>query len=153
MLSMSDVCCIAVLLALCLLCIFFFFKQKTAYEMRISDWSSDVCSSDLPAARREQAVQETALAAQQHAFEEPAVGRHGALGHQPREDRMTLQEVEDPARHVGGEALHHAVRHEHPFAVRARQADESPCRRQSRRYATHLGLPAVHIAEPDGART
>src|SRR3546814_987839 len=27
----------------------FFFKQKTAYEMRISDWSSDVCSSDLPA--------------------------------------------------------------------------------------------------------
>src|SRR3546814_4346271 len=32
-----------------LLCVFgfFFFKQKTAYEMRISDWSSDVCSSDL----------------------------------------------------------------------------------------------------------
>src|SRR3546814_20473561 len=28
-------------------CSFFFFKQKTAYEMRISDWSSDVCSSDL----------------------------------------------------------------------------------------------------------
>src|SRR3546814_9853981 len=32
----------------CLLCVcVFFFKQKTAYEMRISDWSSDVCSSDL----------------------------------------------------------------------------------------------------------
>src|SRR3546814_5972678 len=30
---------------------FFFFKQKTAYEMRISDWSSDVCSSDLPGLR------------------------------------------------------------------------------------------------------
>src|SRR3546814_2382452 len=29
---------------------FFFYKKKTAYEMRISDWSSDVCSSDLPAA-------------------------------------------------------------------------------------------------------
>src|SRR3546814_5176438 len=29
------------------LSLFFFFKQKTAYEMRISDWSSDVCSSDL----------------------------------------------------------------------------------------------------------
>src|SRR3546814_4366619 len=28
-------------------CLFFFFKQKTAYDMRISDWSSDVCSSDL----------------------------------------------------------------------------------------------------------
>src|SRR3546814_7514656 len=30
-----------------MLCFLFFFKQKTAYEMRISDWSSDVCSSDL----------------------------------------------------------------------------------------------------------
>src|SRR3546814_4733035 len=30
-----------------MLFVFFFFKQKTAYEMRISDWSSDVCSSDL----------------------------------------------------------------------------------------------------------
>src|SRR3546814_1280683 len=34
------------ILCLCSL-VFFFFKQKTAYEMRISDWSSDVCSSDL----------------------------------------------------------------------------------------------------------
>src|SRR3546814_3736786 len=33
------------------LVIFFFFKQKTAYEMRISDWSSDVCSSDLARGR------------------------------------------------------------------------------------------------------
>src|SRR3546814_4710062 len=37
---MTDVCILCV-------CFFFFFKQKTAYEMRISDWSSDVCSSDL----------------------------------------------------------------------------------------------------------
>src|SRR3546814_2961182 len=36
-----DVCCIMCMM----LC--FVFKQKTAYEMRISDWSSDVCSSDL----------------------------------------------------------------------------------------------------------
>src|SRR3546814_16238720 len=35
----------------CYFFFFFFFKQKTAYEMRISDWSSDVCSSDLRAAR------------------------------------------------------------------------------------------------------
>src|SRR3546814_11075271 len=35
-------CCFVVLVLF-----FFFFKQKTAYEMRISDWSSDVCSSDL----------------------------------------------------------------------------------------------------------
>src|SRR3546814_1809468 len=37
-------------------CFFFFFKQKTAYEMRISDWSSDVCSSDLAVADQVQAV-------------------------------------------------------------------------------------------------
>src|SRR3546814_16192045 len=39
-------------------CLFFFFKQKTAYEMRISDWSSDVCSSDLldQAEARRQAI-------------------------------------------------------------------------------------------------
>src|SRR3546814_6019041 len=36
------------------LCLFFFFKQKTAYEMRISDWSSDVCSSDLAMTRAEE---------------------------------------------------------------------------------------------------
>src|SRR3546814_12643761 len=40
------------MVCLCVWCfqcvyVFFFFKQKTAYEMRISDWSSDVCSSDL----------------------------------------------------------------------------------------------------------
>src|SRR3546814_15143989 len=36
----------------CSFLVFFFFKQKPAYEMRISDWSSDVCSSDLGAERR-----------------------------------------------------------------------------------------------------
>src|SRR3546814_10510206 len=47
-------CSIGLLLELYMECMclllsvwFFFFKQKTAYEMRISDWSSDVCSSDL----------------------------------------------------------------------------------------------------------
>src|SRR3546814_1652289 len=35
--------------------VFFFFKQKTAYEMRISDWSSDVCSSDLEAGQHAEA--------------------------------------------------------------------------------------------------
>src|SRR3546814_1553928 len=40
--------------ALVCYCCVFFFKQKTAYEMRISDWSSDVCSSDLPLHRHEE---------------------------------------------------------------------------------------------------
>src|SRR3546814_2757571 len=35
-----------------LVCVVFCFKQKTAYEMRIIDWSADVCSSDLPSASR-----------------------------------------------------------------------------------------------------
>src|SRR3546814_1136605 len=44
--------CVVVILIISLL-VFFFFKQKTAYEMRISDWSSDVCSSDLICLRRD----------------------------------------------------------------------------------------------------
>src|SRR3546814_6796789 len=47
---MRSVCFIFMILMVLLFPIFFFFKQKTAYEMRISDWSSDVCSSDLRAA-------------------------------------------------------------------------------------------------------
>src|SRR3546814_1384005 len=42
---LSSVCSYCVLV----MCMVFFFKQKTAYEVRISDWSSDVCSSDLAA--------------------------------------------------------------------------------------------------------
>src|SRR3546814_1090905 len=38
--------------------VLFFFKQKTAYEMRISDWSSDVCSSDLIGEEQLQAIDE-----------------------------------------------------------------------------------------------
>src|SRR3546814_21110840 len=44
------------MLFLYFLYIFFFFKQKTAYDMRISDWSSDVCSSDLSRNRRVKAA-------------------------------------------------------------------------------------------------
>src|SRR3546814_2458783 len=44
-------CCVSRLVLISSVCLvvilFFFFKQKTAYELRISDWSSDVCSSDL----------------------------------------------------------------------------------------------------------
>src|SRR3546814_5019913 len=46
---MSDICITLLVSSYLFMCgeVFFFFKQKTAYEMRISDWSSDVCSSDL----------------------------------------------------------------------------------------------------------
>src|SRR3546814_9025077 len=46
---MSVISWIEVLIVYCHHKFIFFFKQKTAYEMRISDWSSDVCSSDLNA--------------------------------------------------------------------------------------------------------
>src|SRR3546814_1141348 len=44
---MSEVCDLLVWDEVIVFLFVFFFKQKTAYEMRISDWSSDVCSSDL----------------------------------------------------------------------------------------------------------
>src|SRR3546814_14628479 len=72
---------------------FFFFKQKTAYEMRISDWSSDVCSSDLdPRGARPRRRGEHGLRAEprrrergphrqpQHGAQHPPLGpvQHGA---------------------------------------------------------------------------
>src|SRR3546814_5996662 len=68
---------------------FFFFKQKTAYEMRISDWSSDVCSSDLPcdlgvagtARRREAALASSGQSRRQRlAFCSTAVGQRSGRG-------------------------------------------------------------------------
>src|SRR3546814_11103524 len=62
--------------------LFFSFKQKTAYEMRISDWSSDVCSSDLGAGpRRLFAV------ALLHRVEKPCAGRSAARRAGPAGDR------------------------------------------------------------------
>src|SRR3546814_19654555 len=72
--------------------LFFFFKQKTAYEMRISDWSSDVCSSDLPA--RPQRFEIT----DQDILTEPIIGARQSTGlqiGQPAIDRLRigLQEI------------------------------------------------------------
>src|SRR3546814_17338060 len=55
---------------------FFFFKQKTAYDMRISDWSSDVCSSDLGVAWTYSLVAVIAP----HIFPPAFRGPHGAVG-------------------------------------------------------------------------
>src|SRR3546814_17919657 len=67
-------------------CFFFFFKQKTAYEMRISDWSSDVCSSDLGAKALNAFIVETpelALAAAKAADADRAAGTLKALSGVP----------------------------------------------------------------------
>src|SRR3546814_11354446 len=58
--------------------VFFFFKQKTAYEMRISDWSSDVCSSDL--CRAPASLASPALALRCHS----RFPRHHQSGDQPK---------------------------------------------------------------------
>src|SRR3546814_14205028 len=69
--------------------IFFFFKHKTAYEMRISDWSSDVCSSDLREAA--QAVIPEEQPATVEPVREPA-----------RSDRPDKVERADRSQHAGG---------------------------------------------------
>src|SRR3546814_7191476 len=70
--------CVLLYLFLVHLCCFFFFKQKTAYEMRISDWSSDVCSSDLRVDRD--------IARSRHHGAPPV--ETGALGAQHRIDEI-----------------------------------------------------------------
>src|SRR3546814_7198195 len=74
----------------CSMYVFFFFKQKTAYEMRISDWSSDVCSSDLLA----QHVAQVAL-----------------LGHRPVAGLFDQVMRRQPA-DFGAQRHHHALGHD-----------------------------------------
>src|SRR3546814_15194819 len=76
---------------------FFFFKQKTAYEMRISDWSSDVCSSDL-AGRGEQRIENLA------ARIDLADHRVG-IDFDPVERDMAREARVDQAARIGGQAF------------------------------------------------
>src|SRR3546814_9169413 len=65
---------------ICLFRYFFFFKQKTAYEMRISDWSSDVCSSDLVQSARLVLIVIDRLQVQAERWPALAQGQHRAPG-------------------------------------------------------------------------
>src|SRR3546814_10429300 len=75
-------------------CVVFFFKQKTAYEMRISDWSSDVCSSDLDRAfydpvRDNIHMPEPQLFKSDYEYAATALHELGhATGHKSRMDRQ-----------------------------------------------------------------
>src|SRR3546814_12264792 len=81
-----------------MLLVFFFFKQKTAYEMRISDWSSDVCSSDL---------------------DQPSLPRRGTLvgligsafygGNLLRPPRAILERADEAALHHVGDSAEHVL--------------------------------------------
>src|SRR3546814_10586593 len=100
---------------------FFFFKQKTAYEMRISDWSSDVCSSDLraeaqpvvqPAAAER--ADDAAHAERDQPERDPRFGQAGHLGHGRRE-------VAEDAEHAGEADRADAQREPHRLAVEVAQ--------------------------------
>src|SRR3546814_21057 len=94
---------------------FFFFKQKTAYEMRISDWSSDVCSSDLVEGRtppqRQRRGQHLSVGADQPACVDAVgrqqdVARDRDVGGREAELAAALVAVGDDASHLVGTTEH-----------------------------------------------
>src|SRR3546814_11324343 len=111
----------------------FFFKQKTAYEMRISDWSSGVCSSDLPEVAEQEVDVEAALvglvddddlvgpqhAVALHLGEEDAVGHH-------------LDECVGPDAVVEANRVAHGLA-DLPAALLADPLRHPPCRAAARR--------------------
>src|SRR3546814_15735385 len=91
-------------LMVCFSVLLFFFKQKTAYEMRISDWSSDVCSSDLAL---HHVQQDARIALADAAYQRQADGCHRGGGQADRDhalhraglragDRQRLLELAQP---------------------------------------------------------
>src|SRR3546814_7227267 len=96
---------------------FFFFKQKTAYEMRISDWSSDVCSSDLDAEHPGDERGVRGAVATAHLIERVFGGvrqrRHSRQGEEARTALDRVDEAENgiELRAVGGVRL---PRHDRP---------------------------------------
>src|SRR3546814_1918754 len=76
---------------------FFFFKQKTAYEMRISDWSSDVCSSDLFAN-----FPEHPFALLAYCFQHDPLDYPRPVDHTPQPSGADVQECADPGQQENG---------------------------------------------------
>src|SRR3546814_6328122 len=77
--------------------LFFFFKQKTAYDMRISDWSSDVCSSDLAYGHPPQLVPARCARSEQLVRQTVIIGEHPAILMPQRNDHRTRErgEIDD----------------------------------------------------------
>src|SRR3546814_2600025 len=92
---------------------FFFFKQKTAYEMRISDWSSDVCSSDLLAVEFTRGISEIAVDDERHERRGQIVG----------DARLALRIFMDRQAHGHIEAGCHVVPQHCPRDQRISQDD------------------------------
>src|SRR3546814_12077676 len=99
---------------------FFFFKQKTAYEMRISDWSSDVCSSDLTARREQDMENRPAFGFAQRSVVHVPLDRSQDV---VTDRRSGAQLARDPA--MGDETSQHASR---------QQIVRSSCRERVSQY-------------------
>src|SRR3546814_9680646 len=134
------------------LCSFFFFKQKPAYEMRISDWSSDVCSSDLEPQLRMPEIAAGLIGEQrmipailglpdqpcqvlpvmEHRLDAQRIGRrrHHARHHRPREIDGPEPRVEalDPALPVMRFGRHQRPAHQSVPSATARRTARASCR-------------------------
>src|SRR3546814_14793723 len=130
---------------MCMEC--FFFKQKTAYEMRISDWSSDVCSSDLDLILGANAVQQpvgerlTGYAQRRAVLHQSHIVDVG--------DLRTADALVDPAHDIAQYALTIIVEFARdlclaPVASRRDRAGEE-ARQRRHRPARNLPLPREHI--------
>src|SRR3546814_547431 len=110
----------------------FFFKQKTAYEMRISDWSSDVCSSDLRCKLPGEGVVNAIL------YEDP-IGTHARLARIPKlgsngsgNSRVQVRVVEHDERRVAAKFARQAF---HGFSTICHQALANRCGTGERQFA------------------
>src|SRR3546814_1273683 len=91
---------------------FFFFKQKTAYEMRISDWSSDVCSSDLSGRKLHAGDQRTCPDHPAFGPRQARTGRHARRARQaqrrhPEDPRRPDRRLGDQGRQCRDQACRH----------------------------------------------
>src|SRR3546814_8483213 len=97
---------------------FFFFKQKTAYELRISDWSSGVCSSDLPGDQGE-----GALRRQVHELAMPGRAVHGG--------EQRVERLASLARSVAASGVGEAVEHAPGVLLKDHRGDRKSTRLNS----------------------
>src|SRR3546814_722750 len=131
------------MLCLLLLFIFFFFKQKTAYEMRISDWSSDVCSSDL-----EGNADRALLPRRQDHRDLRGHQRNPAPGHRPPRNRAALSDASHPQDiEVGQNRLARRARPRSPRKQDRRDRQGPPSSIPARSFLSPA-RPQHLIAEP-----
>src|SRR3546814_10204696 len=99
----SAVALFSLLLMYCIT--FVFFKQKTAYEMRMSDWSSDVCSSDLWQDRLRKPARRHARGRSQRALRGPRGNDHAVASRRKPHDLRATARFRSEERRVGTEGV------------------------------------------------